>query len=119
MTVLKKVKFHPNVVDCLKELPFYNKHIKKQILNAFFLWSTKCNKKNYAFEGYATSYKVEVTEKKDPIKQLEARKSSIKNLFMDLLNKTKGLKYQITPKVMLKNTSQMKKLNLDQFILIQ
>ena len=61
----------------------------------------------------------EITEKKDRIKQLEASKSSIKDLFRDLLNETKGFKYQITLKVMLKNTSQMEKLNLDQLILIQ
>ena len=48
------------------------------------------------------SYKVEIIEKKDPIKQLEANKSSIKDLFSDLLNETKGFKYQITLKVMLK-----------------
>ena len=65
------------------------------------------------------SYKVEIIEKKDPIKQLEASKSSIKDLFSDLLNETKGFKYQITLKVTLKNTSQMEKLTLDQFILIQ
>ena len=29
MTVLRKIKYHPDVVDCFKELPFYNKHIKK------------------------------------------------------------------------------------------
>ena len=33
--------------------------------------------------------------------------------------KQKGFKYQITLKVVLKNTNQMEKLNLDQFILIQ
>ena len=42
---------------------------------------------------------------------MEASKSSIKE--------TKGFKNQITLKVMLKNTSQMEKLNLDQFNLIQ
>ena len=42
------------------------------------------------------SYKVEIIEKKGPIKQLEASKSSIKDLFSDLLNETKGFKYQIT-----------------------
>ena len=40
--------------------------------------------------------------KKDPIKQLQASKSSIKDLFSDLLNETKGFKYQITVKVLLK-----------------
>ena len=29
MTALKKVKSHPDVVDYFKELPFYNKHMKK------------------------------------------------------------------------------------------
>ena len=89
----------------LSELPFYEE------LNLI--------KTNHAFSGYAISYKVELVEKKDPIKQLEPSKASIKDLFNDLLNKTKGFKYQITIKVMLKNTSQMEKLNLDQFISIQ
>ena len=40
-------------------------------------------------------------KKKDPIKQLEASKSSVKDLFNDLLNETKGFKYQITLKVIL------------------
>ena len=48
------------------------------------------------------SYKVEIIERKVPIVQLEASKSSIKDLFSDLLNKTKGFKYQITVKVLLK-----------------
>ena len=29
MTVLKKVKSHPNVVDYIEDLPFYNKPIEK------------------------------------------------------------------------------------------
>ena len=41
-------------------------------------------------------------QKKDLIVQLEASKSSIKDLFNDLLNETKGFKYQITVKVLLK-----------------
>ena len=36
------------------------------------------------------------------IVQLEASKSSVKDLFNDLLNETKGFKYQITVKVLLK-----------------
>ena len=54
--------------------------------------------------------------KKNPIKQLEASKSSIKDLLSDLLKKTKGFKYQITLKVMSKKIHA--KLNLDQFISI-
>ena len=64
------------------------------------------------------SYKVQIIEKKDPIVRKEASKSSIKDFFNDLLNETKGFKYQITVKVLLKNTSSMEKLNLLQFILI-
>ena len=45
------------------------------------------------------SYKVEIIERKHPIVQLKASKSSIK-VFSDLLNKTNGFKYQITVKVL-------------------
>ena len=48
------------------------------------------------------TYKIELVEKKDPIKQLEASKSSIKDLLGDLSSETKGFKYHITLKVMLK-----------------
>ena len=59
-------------------------------------------KADQAFKGYATSYTVEIIFKKDPAVQLEASKLSINNLFRDLLNETKGFKYQITVKVLLK-----------------
>ena len=48
------------------------------------------------------SYKFEILEQKDPIKQLEASKSSVKDLLSDLLNEGKGFKYQITLKIVLK-----------------
>ena len=47
-------------------------------------------------------YKVEIIGKKDPIVQLKGIKLSIKNLFSDLLNETKGFTYQITVNVLLK-----------------
>ena len=75
-------------------------------------------KTDQAFRGYEMSYKVEKNEKKDPIVQLEASRLSINDLLSDLLDETKGFKYQITVKVLLKNTSSMEKLNLLQFILI-
>ena len=81
MTALKKVKPHPDVVDYFKELQFYNKHIEKPKIKrlkkhwlAFwtsFLWRTERNKTNQVFRGCAMSHKVEIVEKKDPIKQLE------------------------------------------------
>ena len=64
----------------LSELPFYEE------LNVI--------KTNRTFRGYATSYKVEILEKKDPIKQLEASKSSSKDLVNDLLNEAKGFNYK-------------------------
>ena len=76
-------------------------------------------KTNHTFRGYNMSHKVEIIEEKDPIKQLEVSKSSIKDLFSDLLNETKGFKYQIALKFMLKNTNPMEKLNFEQFISIQ
>ena len=59
-------------------------------------------KTDHAFKEYAMSYKVELVEKKDLVNQLEASKSSIKDFFNDLLDETKGFKYQIALKVDLK-----------------
>ena len=50
-------------IDLLSELPFYEE------LNVI--------KTNHAFREYAMSYKVEITEKKDLIQQLEENKTSI------------------------------------------
>ena len=52
------------------------------------------------------SYKDELVEEKDPLIQLEASKSSIKDLLNDLLDETKGFKYQITVKVSLRKNKQ-------------
>ena len=51
------------------------------------------------------SYNVKIVEEKDQYYQLEASKTSIKDLFKDLLYKTKGFKYQIILKVTLNNTN--------------
>ena len=138
--VLSEIKSRSDAVDYFKELPFYNKHIEKpnvkplknidQLAELPFYEQLSVIQKNQVFGGYAISYKVEIIvkkdpykvaiiEKKDPIVQLEASKLSIKDLFSDLLNETKGFKYQIAVKVLLKNRNSMEKLNLLQFILIQ
>ena len=52
------------------------------------------------------SYKIEMIERKDPVVQLEASKLNIKDLFSDLLSETKGFKYQIIVKVLLKKQAQ-------------
>ena len=48
------------------------------------------------------SYKVEIVEREDPVEQLEESKLSIKDLFSNLLNETKGYWLLITVKVLLK-----------------
>ena len=127
MAVLSKIKPHSDAVDYFKELPFYNKPIKKPKVQHFknidrlteipFYEQMSVIKTDQAFSGYTMSYKVEIIERKDPIVQLEASKSSIKDLFSDLLNETKGFKYQITVKVLLKKYKLNGELNLPQFIL--
>ena len=112
MTVLSKIKPHFDAVNYFKELPFYNKHIKKpkvkrlknidRLAKLPFYEQLNAITTDQAFKGYAMSYKVEIVQRNDAIVQLEASISSIKDLFSDLLNKTKGFKYQITVKVLLK-----------------
>ena len=111
MTILSKIKPDSDAVDYFKELPFYNKPIKKpkvkrlkdidQLIELPFYEQLDVIKTDEAFSGYAMSYKVQIVERKDPIVQLKASKSSIKNLFNDILNETKGFKYQITVKALL------------------
>ena len=115
-------------MDYSKELRFYDKPIEKPKIKRLknidllaeqsFYEQLNIIKTNQAFREYAMSYKVEIIERKDLILQLKAIKLSIKDLFADFLNETTSFKYQITVKVLLKNTGQMKNLNLLQFILI-
>ena len=98
-------------IDYFKELPFYNVSIEKPKIKPLknvdllaelpFYDQLNIIKTDQAFSGYAMSYKVEIVDKQDLIVQLEASKSSIKDLFNDLLNETRGFKYQITVKVLL------------------
>ena len=112
MKVKNKVKSHPGVGDYFNELPFYNKSTEKLNIKCLkyidllselpFYEEVNKIKTNHGFKGYEMSYKIKLVEKKDPIEQLERSKSSIKYLFNDLLIETKGFKYQITLKVILK-----------------
>ena len=103
---------HPGVKHYFKEITFYNRPIEKPKIKRLktidlsaelpFLEKLSIIKTNQAFSGHAMSYKVEIVERKDLIVQLEASKLSTKNLFGDLLNKTRDFKYQITVKILLK-----------------
>ena len=71
---MSKIKSHPDVIDYFKELPFYNKPIKKpkvkrlktidQLIELPFYEQLVLIKTDQAFSGYAMSYKVEIIEKK-------------------------------------------------------
>ena len=99
-------------VNYFKELPFFNVSIEKPKIKRLknidllaelpFYDKLNITKTDQVFSGYAALYKVEIVDKNDLIVQLEASKSSIKDLFNDLLNEIKGFKYQITVKVLLK-----------------
>ena len=112
MTTLPKIKPDSDALNYFKELPFYDKPIKEPkvkrvknidwLIELPFYEQLSVIKTVKAFSGYAVSYKVEIVERKDLIVQLEASKLNIKNLFSDVLNETKGFKYQITVKVLLK-----------------
>ena len=79
MAVLPRIKSHSDAVDYFKELPFYNKAIKKpkvkrlknidRLAELSFYEQLRVIKTNQAFRGYAMSYNVEIIEKKDPIVQ--------------------------------------------------
>ena len=108
MTILSKI----DTAKYFKELPFYNKPIEKPKIKCLtdinllaelpFYKQLSVTKLNQVFQGCAMSYRVELIETKDPIAQLEASNSSIKDLFSDVLNKTKGFKYQITVQIVKK-----------------
>ena len=89
-------------INNFKELRFYNKPIEKPKIKRLknidlltelpFYGQLNIIKTNKVCRGHAMSYKIEIVERKDPILQLEASKSNIKDLFSDLLNETKGFK---------------------------
>ena len=74
MAVLSKIKPHSDAVDYFKELPFYNKPIKKpkvkrlknidQLIELPFYEQLDVIKTDQAFSGYTMSYKVELILKK-------------------------------------------------------
>ena len=96
------------MTNYFEEIAFYDTHIDKPKIKPLknivllsklpFYEELNVIKTDLAFKGYAMSCKVELVEKKDPLIQLEASKSSIKDLFNDLLDESKGFKYQITEK---------------------
>ena len=74
MVVLSKIKPHSDAIDYFKELPFYNKPIKKPKLKCLknidrlvelpFYEQMSVIKTDQAFRGYTMSCRVEIIEKK-------------------------------------------------------
>ena len=70
MAILSKIKPRSDAVDYFKELPFYNKPVKKSKVKRLknidrlaelpFHEQLSAVKTNQAFKGYAMSYKVEI-----------------------------------------------------------
>ena len=82
MTVLKKIKSHPGVINYFKELPFYNTYIEKpnitEVINIdllselLFYEELNVVQTDHTFKGYAASNKVELIEKKRSINSVRS-----------------------------------------------
>ena len=115
--------------NLLKILPFYNILIDspkiKELSNAEllnelpFFDSLGIKEISKAFKRYAKSFSIEIIDSKDPLIQLSASKSSIRDLFKDLLYEMKGFKYQITMNISLSKRKLMLILSIVLYILIQ
>ena len=69
MAILSKIKSHSDVTDYFKELPFYNKPIKKPVkrlknIDPLLAEQLSVIKRDQAFKGYAMLYKVKIVLKK-------------------------------------------------------
>ena len=76
---------HLEDIDLLHEFSFYD--------------ALSIVKRSQEFRRYERSYEIDIIDSKDPLSQLEASKSRIKNMFKDLLDEIKGFKYQITVEI--------------------
>ena len=110
-----------NAKKLFQILPFYNSFIEKPEIKKLsntkllqelpFYDELNVVKSSNAFSGYARSYKVEIVDNKDSLVQLQASKSSIEDLFKDLLDEMKGFKYQITITVLLSKAKIQQQIN--------
>ena len=77
MTIPSKIKPDSDAADYFKELPFYNKPIKKpkvkrlknidRLIELAFYEQLFVIKTDQTFGGYAMSYKAQIVERKHPI----------------------------------------------------
>ena len=110
----------------LQKLTFYNTFIKKRRLKHLqdmnlpqelpFYDELSIEKISKVFKTQTRSYKIEIIDLKDSLVPLKASKSSIKDLFKDLLDEIKDFKYQITVEFFLSKHKEMETYNLFLFI---
>ena len=110
----------------LQKLTFYNTFIKKRRLKHLqdmnlpqelpFYDELSIEKISKVFKTQTRSYKIEIIDLKDSLVPLKASKSSIKDLFKDLLDEIKDFKYQITVEFFLTKHREMETYNLFLFI---
>ena len=100
-TLIKILSFYNILIDFMQK-PKIKKLTNVELLNELpFYKSLSVRKISRAFKRYAKSYSIEIVDKKDPLIQLNWSKSSIKDLFKDLLHEMKGFKCQITMNITL------------------
>ena len=95
----------------LQEQPFYKQPIKNPVLQSWktellcelpFYNDINISRKERVFRKYAETYKVEVINNRNLSDLLFMSKSSIRNLFDDLLREKGGFKYNLSTKISLK-----------------
>ena len=91
--LLKIPPFYGSFIDIPRIKKLSNVELSKEFA---FYDDLSIIKNKTTFSGYSRSYKVETVDKKDVIVQLKSSKSSINDLFKDLLVELKGFKYQVT-----------------------
>ena len=121
----KKIK-NLNSYQLSRELSFFPKRSKRpkrltkhQILRNVlpFYDSAGISRKQHALRGYAETYEVEVVDKISLADSLFLAKSSIIDLFSDLLQEERGFKYVLLAVITLMQLMQLIDLILKQFIL--
>ena len=117
-----------SIKKLLSEQPFYKQPIKKprikklsnqELLRGLpFYDDINISKNERAFREYAKTYKVEIISNRNLSDLLSVIKSSVKNLFDELLREKRGFKYIINVKITLKNKLMTMSLILKDFTLI-
>ena len=114
-SLFEKIKFltlKPTVVTTtLKKLPNLIRKTTQKVVN-WLKWSKNVDKvieeqteptftqKEKALRGYTRSYEIGLTNRQDPLIQLQNTRLLIKNNLLKILNEMKGLKFNETLKIM-------------------